>query len=453
MSLLEELFEAVSRGDSKRVEELLGMGVNPNARAEGRFVVVAGRAQESVLECRNCTPLHVAAYAGHARIVKLLIKHGGDVNTKDDLGLTPLHYAAYGRNAKVIQVLLNSGADPLALDAYCRTPLDLLGFGRNPERLGSLLKSILASAFRSKPERELFKAVAEGDPRKVREALARGANPNTWTGTGATPLHYAAFLGHAGVVKVLLEGGTHVDPRDRDGRTPLHYAVAGGHAEVVDLLLSYGANPFTRDRWGLTPLDLAEILSGEEEAGASGTAGASREAHAKAPIWRTCDKCSFYLRRSGYCALLGMKVMNPSAPPCQAPSEGALAEPVEQLKVADAGSFETIKSLALSRDCSKCPYYLRRSEYCAILGVKVADPATPPCATASVHTLTEKSDEKEHAEQFRMGTQVRLSAHSMLPVSAGNSLRDTRCPRCGSKLVYLKSLGKYYCFNCKSYAP
>jgi len=33
MSLLEELFEAVSKGDSKRVEELLGMGVNPNAKS------------------------------------------------------------------------------------------------------------------------------------------------------------------------------------------------------------------------------------------------------------------------------------------------------------------------------------------------------------------------------------------------------------------------------------
>jgi ankyrin repeat protein len=380
MSLLEELFEAVRRGDSKRVEELLGMGVNPNARAEGRLVIVAGRAQESVLECRNCTPLHVAAYAGHARIAKLLIKHGADVNAKDDLGLTPLHYAAYGRNARVIQVLLNSGADPLALDAYCRTPLDLLGFGRNPERLGFLLKSTLASAFRSKPERELFKAAAEGDPRKVREALARGANPNTWTGTGATPLHYAAFLGHAGVVKALLEGGAHVDPRDRDGRTPLHYAVAGGHVEVVNVLLSYGASPFTGDRWGLTPLDLAEILSREREAEASRAAEAPKEAR-----------------------------------------------------------VET----SASRICEKCPYYLRRSMYCALLAVKVLDPAKPPCATR-----LEENVESISSGQPRAGTPPYASS---TPVSAGDLEGRAQCPRCGSRLVYLRSLGRYYCFNCKSY--
>ena len=380
MSLLEELFEAVSRGDSKRVEELLGMGVNPNARAEGRLVIVAGRAQESVLECRNCTPLHVAAYAGHARIVKLLIKHGADVNAKDDLGLTPLHYAAYGRNARVIQVLLNSGSDPLALDAYCRTPLDLLGFKRNPERLGSLLKSTLASAFRSKPERELFKAVAEGDPRKVREALARGANPDAWTGTGATPLHYAAFLGHAGVVKALLEGGAHVDPRDRDGRTPLHYAVAGGHVEVVNVLLSYGASPFAGDRWGLTPLDLAEILSGEREAEASRAAEAPKEARVETSASRTCEKC---------------------------------------------------------------PYYLRRSMYCALLAVKVLDPAKPPCVTR-----LEENVESSSSGQPRAGTPPYASS---TPVSAGDLEGSAQCPRCGSRLVYLRSLGRYYCFNCKSY--
>lgn len=26
-----------------------------------------------------------------------------------------------------------------------------------------------------------------------------------------------------------------------------------------------------------------------------------------------------------------------------------------------------------------------------------------------------------------------------------------RCPRCGTPARYLKSINKYYCFNCKSY--
>jgi circadian clock protein KaiC len=35
---------------------------------------------------------------------------------------------------------------------------------------------------------------------------------------------------------------------------------------------------------------------------------------------KTCDKCPYYLRRSGYCALLGVKVKDPLKPPCSADS-------------------------------------------------------------------------------------------------------------------------------------
>ncbi len=29
--------------------------------------------------------------------------------------------------------------------------------------------------------------------------------------------------------------------------------------------------------------------------------------------------------------------------------------------------------------------------------------------------------------------------------------KNGRCPVCGSKLYFLRSLGRYYCFNCKGY--
>jgi hypothetical protein len=35
------------------------------------------------------------------------------------------------------------------------------------------------------------------------------------------------------------------------------------------------------------------------------------------------------------------------------------------------------------KNCVVCPYYLRRSSYCALLGVKVRDPLKPPCLTES----------------------------------------------------------------------
>jgi ankyrin repeat protein len=49
-------------------------------------------------EIKNClemTPLHLAAQAGHASIVQMLIGNNADPNCKDYRLQTPLHHAAY----------------------------------------------------------------------------------------------------------------------------------------------------------------------------------------------------------------------------------------------------------------------------------------------------------------------------------------------------------------------
>ncbi|TNN23378.1 SH3 and multiple ankyrin repeat domains protein 1 [Liparis tanakae] len=55
-------------------------------------------------------------------------------------------------------------------------------------------------------------------------------------------------------VRLLVQGGAHLDFRSRDGFTPLHKAVrAHNHAGLL-ALLSLGASPNYKDRCGLTPL-------------------------------------------------------------------------------------------------------------------------------------------------------------------------------------------------------
>jgi len=39
----------------------------------------------------------------------------------------------------------------------------------------------------------------------------------------------------------------------------------------------------------------------------------------------------------------------------------------------------------------------------------------------------------------------------MLRVKLKRPLTGNRCPLCGSKLYYIRSLDAYYCFNCKYY--
>lgn len=71
-------------------------------------------------------------------------------------------------------------------------------------------------------------------------------------------IHIAAEDGDFDQVRSLIdEDSVLLKARDVDWWTPLHYAAFQGHAEIVALLLDKGANPESRDTLGLTPSDLA----------------------------------------------------------------------------------------------------------------------------------------------------------------------------------------------------
>ena len=54
----------------------------------------------------------LAAYHGHADLVRLLLEHGADPNALNDRGQSPLAGAVYKNEAGVIEALLAGGADP-----------------------------------------------------------------------------------------------------------------------------------------------------------------------------------------------------------------------------------------------------------------------------------------------------------------------------------------------------
>ena len=49
------------------------------------------------------------------------------------------------------------------------------------------------------------------------------------------------FLGHAEVVRILLEANANVEDHNENGHTPLMEAASAGHVEVAKILLEYGA--------------------------------------------------------------------------------------------------------------------------------------------------------------------------------------------------------------------
>uniref|UniRef100_UPI0037E9C06E SH3 and multiple ankyrin repeat domains protein 1-like n=1 Tax=Semicossyphus pulcher TaxID=241346 RepID=UPI0037E9C06E len=100
---------------------------------------------------------------------------------------------------------------------------------------------------------------------KIAKVLDKGLDPNFHDpDSGETPLSVAAQSGlTVEGIRVLVQGGAHLDFRSRDGLTAVHKAVrAQNHAGLL-ALLSLGSSTNYKDRCGLTPLYHTVLTGGD----------------------------------------------------------------------------------------------------------------------------------------------------------------------------------------------
>lgn len=104
-----DLFEAATFGDVPRLEELLS-----NAPASA-----------TAMSGDGFTALHLAAFFGQADAVRLLLRHGADVDASGTGWMTgtALHSAVSARRVDVVVALLEAGADPNVRQSGGWTPL------------------------------------------------------------------------------------------------------------------------------------------------------------------------------------------------------------------------------------------------------------------------------------------------------------------------------------------
>ncbi|KAH0554915.1 putative ankyrin repeat protein RF_0381 [Cotesia glomerata] len=69
------------------------------------------------------TPCHLAAKVGNLGILQIILDFGGDVSARDVAGRTPLHYAAQWCHLQVVLMLLKYGASVNCLDNDKQTPV------------------------------------------------------------------------------------------------------------------------------------------------------------------------------------------------------------------------------------------------------------------------------------------------------------------------------------------
>ncbi|XP_031698906.1 SH3 and multiple ankyrin repeat domains protein 1-like isoform X1 [Anarrhichthys ocellatus] len=107
--------------------------------------------------------------------------------------------------------------------------------------------------------------IQTGAIEKMAKVLDKGLDSNFHDpDSGETPLSIAMQSGlPVEGIRLLVQGGSHLDFRSRDGFTPVHKAVrAHNHAGLM-ALLSLGASPNYRDRYGLTPLYHTVLTGGD----------------------------------------------------------------------------------------------------------------------------------------------------------------------------------------------
>jgi ankyrin repeat protein len=135
-------------GNDRGLDGMLTTGTTPLLRAAKALdasaiaALLAAGADISLANSRGMTPIMAAAGLGSVdadtrgfylsedtqprsiESLKLLIKAGGDINSKDSRGLTPLHEAARWGWNDVVQFLVANGADLNAKDNRGNTPVD-----------------------------------------------------------------------------------------------------------------------------------------------------------------------------------------------------------------------------------------------------------------------------------------------------------------------------------------
>jgi ankyrin repeat protein len=174
------------------------------------------------------TVLMIAAQVGEPAVVKLLLEHGAEVSVRDpNYGQTALMFAARAGHADIASMLIAHGAE---LDVATRP-------GNPPAWV--------------KPNSQPGFGFGVGIIRGGTPADRGRRDPATGS---MTAVHYAARQGHTDVLKVLIEAGAAVNPREANEMTPLLMAVSNDNVASALYLLAHGGDVNAQDWYGRSPL-------------------------------------------------------------------------------------------------------------------------------------------------------------------------------------------------------
>lgn len=110
----------------------------------------------------------------------------------------------------------------------------------------------------------LIYAVANNKPEAVSTLLTFEPNIDGFTIFNENALLIAAKNGYFEVTEILIRAGASINAGDRYGAAPIHYATVNGFADIVDMLIYYDADINYKTSDGSTPL-MASVWAGNTE--------------------------------------------------------------------------------------------------------------------------------------------------------------------------------------------
>ncbi|MFN3234565.1 MAG: ankyrin repeat domain-containing protein [Gammaproteobacteria bacterium] len=223
---------------------------------EAVLSLLAEGAEVNYVDWLGNTPLGTASYWHKNDLVKLLVKHGADVNAGKD-GTTPLHRACERGELELVKWLFEHGADIHMAGKFCGTPL-MIACKKGHDELVDWLIAQGADINNCKNSRfsPFTLACDEGHLELAERLLVEfGADINK-AGYGGTALGLACRKGNDELVRWLVERGADINGCDDDSLTPFAKACEEGHFELAKWLVERGAD-VNRAGKGETPLCLA----------------------------------------------------------------------------------------------------------------------------------------------------------------------------------------------------
>ena len=184
--------------------------------------------------------------------IRLLIKHGADLNYRSFHGYTLLTHAACADRMDALDLLLAAGAPADGESSYKESALSVLS---RIGRFGQIAKLLARGADPTPLDwTPLLRAVALGSLREMEILLDEGADPEATDFWERSALLLSIHTGDTDKAALLLACGANRLATGRCGQPPAHYPIAHDDTRMMQWLIEQGFDVNQADEFGNTPV-------------------------------------------------------------------------------------------------------------------------------------------------------------------------------------------------------